>query len=397
MPNCIQLTGELSSLLTIFVVIGFLASNTHAIRGLHHYDIMNLGRELEGKEGPTFDDSYDDKKCPGEKKETIVVGYINQTLDNFGTNNRTWGQYYQVNDRYWNKNETDGTKIILVIGGEMGVNNGFICKETLTHMVAAKKHGARVLQVNHRFFEGNQNMGTLDVENLKYLTVEQALYDLYRFIEKFNKQENMTNPKYVATGGSYSATLSAYMRLVFPNATQGNIASSAVLYPLIDFWRYAEVMEEVYDTIPGCSANIAQAFRTLNSLALTDEGRQNLTKDLHINPPLSSENTELENDLNTIKLAVFDAFQWVVQYNYINTNATRRGDGWLTIDNACKIMSTEEDDLKKNLQYLQYVTSKYGSKYTNELELSHVSQANVVHRNQRTRSGRSWMVVPCLL
>ncbi|KAI6174307.1 Serine carboxypeptidase S28 [Aphelenchoides besseyi] len=301
--RCIQLTGELSSLLIIVMLIGFIASDSHALRSFHHYNFMNLCRELEGDEGPTFGDLNNQKKCPGETQETIVIGYINQTLDNFGTNNHTWGQvrdrlrkrlyvllqYYQVNNRYWNKSETDGTKIILVIGGEGPIYNNFICEETLTHMVAAKKHGARVLQ----------------------------------------------------------GTLSAYMRLMFPNATQGNIASSAVLYPLIDFWRYAEVMEKVFDTIPGCSANIAQAFRTLNSLALTDEGRRNLTVDLHLDPPLSSANTELENDLNTVKLSVFDAFQWVVQYNYLNTNATRRGDGRLTIDNVCKMMDTEEGDLKK--------------------------------------------------
>ncbi|KAI6211021.1 hypothetical protein M3Y96_00389300 [Aphelenchoides besseyi] len=201
--RCIQLTGELSSLLIIVMLIGFIASDSHALRSFHHYNFMNLCRELEGDEGPTFGDLNNQKKCPGETQETIVIGYINQTLDNFGTNNHTWGQYYQVNNRYWNKSETDGTKIILVIGGEGPIYNNFICEETLTHMVAAKKHGARVLQVNHRFFEGNQNMGTLDVENLKYLSVEQALYDLYRFIEKFNMQENMTNPKYIATGNSF--------------------------------------------------------------------------------------------------------------------------------------------------------------------------------------------------
>ena len=75
----------------------------------------------------------------------------------------------------------------------------------------------------------------LSVENLRFLTTEQALADLDNFIKGFSA--NYTNPKWVLFGGSYPGTMAALSRQLYPDSTIGAIASSAPLNPVVDYWR----------------------------------------------------------------------------------------------------------------------------------------------------------------
>lgn len=70
-------------------------------------------------------------------------------------------------------------------------------------MKLARKHQARVIQLEHRFFGPKQGFKDTTVQSLKYLTTEQALADLNRFIIEYNKEQKWTSPKWVLFGGSY--------------------------------------------------------------------------------------------------------------------------------------------------------------------------------------------------
>jgi hypothetical protein len=88
--------------------------------------------------------------------------------------------------------------------------------------------------LEHRFYGKSLPFGnqSFTLENLKYLTAEQALNDLAYFITQVTER-NMHNVskshKWITIGGSYPGALSAWFRSKYPHLTVGAIASSAVV------------------------------------------------------------------------------------------------------------------------------------------------------------------------
>ena len=59
-------------------------------------------------------------------------------------------------------------------------------------------------------------------ENLKFLNSEQALADLAAFRQAMAEKYNLTTNKWLAFGGSYPGSLSAWFRLKYPHLVDGN-------------------------------------------------------------------------------------------------------------------------------------------------------------------------------
>jgi len=99
----------------------------------------------------------------------------------------------------------------------------------------AKKLGALVVFCEHRYYGTSWPFGSeadaKKTENLKYLTVPQAMLDFLDVLQivKANSTAypNITNKATIVVGGSYGGTLSTWMRLKYPNQVQGALASSA--------------------------------------------------------------------------------------------------------------------------------------------------------------------------
>lgn len=76
----------------------------------------------------------------------------------------------------------------------------------------------------------------ISVENLKFLSSEQALADLANFIESKNKEYGFTGDvKWIAFGGSYPGSLAAWLREKYPNLVYGAVSSSGPLLAKADF------------------------------------------------------------------------------------------------------------------------------------------------------------------
>lgn len=75
-------------------------------------------------------------------------------------------------------------------------------------------------------------------ENLRYLSIDQALADIAYFI-KHQKAAitGLANSKVVAVGSSYSAALATWARVKFPHLIDVTYASSAPLKAIKDFYR----------------------------------------------------------------------------------------------------------------------------------------------------------------
>ncbi|OWM66423.1 hypothetical protein CDL15_Pgr013640 [Punica granatum] len=161
--------------------------------------------------------------------------WFNQTLDHFSPydHHQFAQRYYEFLDYF---QMPDGP-IFLKICGESacnGITNDYIS-------VLAKKFGAAVVSLEHRYYGKSSPFTSLTTENLKYLSSKQALFDLAAFRQfyqdsissKFNKS-NKENPWFVF-GVSYSGALSAWFRLKFPHLTCGSLASSAVVQAIYEF------------------------------------------------------------------------------------------------------------------------------------------------------------------
>lgn len=107
----------------------------------------------------------------------------------------------------------------------------------------AEQHNALMISLEHRYYGESQPVPNMSNENMKYLTSEQALEDIARFVSYINSQEadvssDQSSPsltlsastkssKWVAFGGSYPGSLTTWIKLKYPALFAGSVGSSA--------------------------------------------------------------------------------------------------------------------------------------------------------------------------
>lgn len=172
--------------------------------------------------------------------------YTEQVIDHFSPNTLgTFSQKYYVNSTNWGG---AGYPIFLILGGEgpisaSDVDNHFIISEY------AKNLNAMVISVEHRFYGETQPFNDTSTEHLVYLTTPQAyvvslcgnlfnvlilfffdsssLADYAQFIQYISEYFECPTSPWISWGGSYSGSLSAWLRMKYPQLVIGAIASSA--------------------------------------------------------------------------------------------------------------------------------------------------------------------------
>ncbi|XWS42141.1 hypothetical protein CRYUN_Cryun17cG0143100 [Craigia yunnanensis] len=137
--------------------------------------------------------------------------------------------------------------------------------QTLDHYspyVLAKKFGAAVVSLEHRYYGKSSPFKSHTTDNLKFLSSKQALFDLAVFRQWY--QESLTlkqnerdaeNPWFVF-GISYPGALSAWFRLKFPHLTCGSLASSAVVLAVYNFTEFDKQIGE--SAGPECKAALQE-------------------------------------------------------------------------------------------------------------------------------------------
>uniref|UniRef100_A0AC35FNE2 Uncharacterized protein n=1 Tax=Panagrolaimus sp. PS1159 TaxID=55785 RepID=A0AC35FNE2_9BILA len=187
--------------------------------------------------------------------------------------NKTDGKEW--NQRFWNNSifyKSDGP-IFLMIGGEGDSGPYNINNENSPFLIWAKKYGADTYFIEHRGYGKSLPANDSSLENLKYISSEQALADIANFIEAIN--EIRPNSKWITFGGSYPGSLSAWFREKYPQHSVGAVASSAPMLPKVDFFEYKQVVEKViYEFNPKCGENLKAAFTDIESKLYSIEGRK---------------------------------------------------------------------------------------------------------------------------
>ncbi|RHY32557.1 hypothetical protein DYB32_002460 [Aphanomyces invadans] len=193
--------------------------------------------------------------------------WFQQQLDHFTTKEPLhFLQRYYVDDTYWGNH--DNNPIILYIGGEAPMDTmpkGFID-------VLAKEHNAKVVALEHRFYGKSTPKNDLSTENLRFLSIEQALADLNHFIQEYTKQLDTKNNPWIAVGGSYPGALSAWFRIAYPNATVASISSSGVVKPIYNFHGFDEQVAESVG--PECADSLRRITAAYEAEIAAGRGKQ---------------------------------------------------------------------------------------------------------------------------
>ncbi|KAL7104565.1 hypothetical protein ACP275_08G253400 [Erythranthe tilingii] len=188
--------------------------------------------------------------------------WFNQTLDHFSPyDHRQFGQrYYEYLDDF----QTPNGPIFLKICGESacsGITNDYLA-------VLAKKFGAAVVSLEHRYYGKSAPFNSSTTENLRYLSSKQALFDLAAFRQYYQEslnlkleRSNIDNPWFVF-GVSYSGALSAWFRLKFPHLTCGSLASSAVVEAVYNFTDFDKQIGE--SAGPECKSVLQEITRLVD-------------------------------------------------------------------------------------------------------------------------------------
>lgn len=178
---------------------------------------------------------FDSNLIPDPRsKEAVFI----QRLDHHNQNDsRTFKQ------RYWDSTGyTKGARppVILYVCGESRCGSGAAMGPL---SVPARKVGARMFMLEHRYYGDSQPFAELTTENLKYLSTEQALRDLVAFKQAMVSKFGLSGP-WVIVGGSYAGNLAAYARTRYPQEFAGALASSAPLWAKADFKEYDRKVAE---------------------------------------------------------------------------------------------------------------------------------------------------------
>lgn len=171
--------------------------------------------------------------------------------------------------------------VFLMIGGEREANGAFMTQGAWIQY--AREYNALCFQLEHRFYGQSHPTEDLSIENLKYLSSEQALADLANFIVAMNEKYHLhiDTVKWIAFGGSYDGSLAAWLRVKYPHLVLGAVSSSGPLLAKADFREYYETVSRSLGTYSeNCVQSIQKSFEQVEIQLKLVEGRQRLYEQL---------------------------------------------------------------------------------------------------------------------
>ncbi|CAB3402272.1 unnamed protein product [Caenorhabditis bovis] len=208
-----------------------------------------------------------------------TIWYRGMKLDHFTySDTRNFDLRIMINTTFYQP----GGPIFFYTGNE-GSLESFVTATGMMFDIAPIFH-ATIIFAEHRFYGQTQPFkkdSYNNIQNMGYLTSEQALADFAEVLTEFKKPNNQFNISYpadapvISFGGSYGGMLSAWFRKKYPHIVTGAWAGSA---PLI-YFHDGPVDAGAFDSITtrtyidnGCNRYILQNFwqAVLNLSSTTD-------------------------------------------------------------------------------------------------------------------------------
>ncbi|CAF4627596.1 unnamed protein product [Rotaria sp. Silwood2] len=332
-----------------------------------------------------FQSSYYRLKSPSDEL------WYTQQLDHFNpADPQTWQQRYFVNDLHWKKNGP----VFIQIGGEGPADPIWMTEGQWIKY--AQTHGAICVMLEHRFYGKSHPTEDLSVDNLRYLTSEQALADLATFREYFNSKYQISEQtKWISFGGSYPGSLSAWFRLKYPHLVHGAISASSPMTALTDFSEYLVVVRNSLATYDEkCNEAISGATEVMQNMVQSSAGRTVLKTAFRL-----CDSIETQNDVDNFFETVSGNFQGVVQYNKDNRAFEGARATNITIDVLCKTMldTSEPDIFQRMVNVNNMLLNAYDQPCLDAGYMSMINQLrNTSWNASASEGGRQWTYQTCV-
>lgn len=297
---------------------------------------------------------------------------------------KTYKQRYYVNDEFWSGNESP---VFLFIGGEGTLTNTSIAIGEIVDI--AKEHGALLVGAEHRFYGSSLNDDGLQLEELQYLSSQQALADLAAFVHHIKDKYKVSEySQWICFGGSYPGALSAWFRLKYPHLVHGAVASSAPVRAITNFEGYNEVVassltSEIVGGSEQCLSYITKAFQVVDQM-IADRQFEQLAKDFVSCGPISE-----KMDVVTFASNLAGIFMGTVQYNNELPGAN--------ISLVCSVMTQPGDPYKNLIQLNQEWMEKTKEKCVDNSYLNYTMALmnTTVNRDGFGPGIRQWTYQTC--
>lgn len=183
--------------------------------------------------------------------------WIKQPLDHFNASDiRTWQMRYLENNMFFRS----GGPIFIFVGGEWSISAKFLLNSYVRDM--ARELNGTMFYTEHRYFGDSRPTDDTSTDNLKWLSVNQALADLARFITHVKENPALEKAGVIMIGQSYAATLVTWFRLKYPHLVNGVWSSSGTVLAKMDFFELKEAVSASIELLggPQCSQRIRSAF-----------------------------------------------------------------------------------------------------------------------------------------
>ncbi|KAM9995201.1 hypothetical protein ACTFIY_001384 [Dictyostelium cf. discoideum] len=314
---------------------------------------------------------YNEKELILDGSGSFPAQWFTQTLDHFNfQNNQTFQQKYYINDQYYNYK--NGGPIILYINGEGPVSSPPYSSDDGV-VIYAQALNCMIVTLEHRFYGESSPFSELTVENLQYLSHQQALEDLATFIVSF--QSKLVGAGHIVTiGGSYSGALSAWFRIKYPHITVGSIASSGVVHSILDFTAFDAYVS--YAVGPECT----KALQAVTSAA-EDEYSAGGIREQQMKQILQAESL----------VDIGDFFYWLA-------DSMMEGDQYGYIDELCNplvdAINSGTSGIDLITVYSNYTINTWGKVLGTPDEYSTAWQQNVTYDPSKS-ADRAWWYQTC--
>ena len=198
-----------------------------------------------------------------------TVGAFQQLLSHDERDLGTFPQQFWASDRYV-RNKTSFPVVLMLPGEQPGVGNDSLLSDDFLYGAIAKEIGAAMVVLEHRYYGGSSPFDTLTAENLRHLTLHNAITDLVHFARTvtlpFDPEDRNRAPHtpWIVVGCSYAGALSSWTATTAPGTFWAHYAASAPVEAIEDFWRY---FEPVRSGMPcNCSHDVALVISHVNSV-----------------------------------------------------------------------------------------------------------------------------------
>ncbi|PSN65262.1 peptidase S28 [Corynespora cassiicola Philippines] len=187
--------------------------------------------------------------------------------------NGTFNLRYFVDDTYYKP----GGPVFVLLSGETSVTNRLpFLQKGIVNQVAKATAGLGVI-LEHRYYGTSFPVEDLSVENLRFLSTEQALAEIDYFarhvkFEGIDADLTAPNTPWIVYGGSYAGAQAAFMRVVYPETFWGGISSSGVTAAIYDYWEYFEPIRLFGP--PDCIANTQTLIDVVDNILLKDNNTE---------------------------------------------------------------------------------------------------------------------------